>query len=117
MFFDLGIDATGADVTSYFDNIVIGAGSCLTSGTFNPGPVATMSVSPNPVSNTLLVQNFEDVTRIDVMNLYGQRIASVQTTNELQSNIDVAQFPVGMYTLAAFNKQGALLGLAKFVKQ
>ncbi len=117
LFFDLGIDATGSDVTSYFDNIVVGAGSCLTSGTFTPGPVATMSVSPNPVSNTLLVQNFEDVTRIDVMNLYGQRVASIQTVNELQSSIDVARVPVGMYTLAAFNKQGALLGIAKFVKQ
>ena len=117
LFFDLGIDATGSDVTSYFDNIVIGAGSCLTSGTLAPGPVPTMAVSPNPVTNTLLVQNFDDVNRIDVFNAYGQRVGSVQTVNEVQSDINVAQLPVGMYSLAGFNKQGALLGVAKFVKQ
>ncbi len=117
LFFDLDIPATGVDVTSYFDDIVIGAGECGMVNTFTPGPVPTMSVSPNPVANTLLVKNFQDVARIDVFNAYGQRVASISTVSDTYTDLDVSQFPVGMYSLAGFSKQGALLGNAKFVKQ
>ncbi|MCY7329440.1 MAG: T9SS type A sorting domain-containing protein [Saprospiraceae bacterium] len=117
LFFDFLMEPTGQDVTSYFDDIVIGAGQCGTSSVFNPGPVAAMSVSPNPVSNRLIVSNFQDMARIDVFNAYGQRVATVQTYNENQTDLDVSHFPVGLYALVGFSKQGALLGNAKFVKQ
>ena len=117
LFFDLLMEPTGQDVTSYFDDIVIGAGQCGISSVFNPGPVAAMSVSPNPVSNRLIVSNFQDMARIDVFNAYGQRVATVQTYNENQTDLDVSHFPVGLYALVGFSKQGALLGNAKFVKQ
>lgn len=117
LFFDLGIDATGQDVTSYFDNIVVGAGTCGVSGVFTPGPVATMSVSPNPVNNTLLVNNFEDVSRLEVFNVYGQRVTSVSTFGDSHTELIVTEFPAGLYYLSGFNKQGVLLGNAKFVKQ
>ena len=117
LFFDLGIDATGVDVTSYFDDIVIGAGECGLVNVFSPGPVPTISVSPNPVNSTLLVDNFQDVARIEVFNAYGQRVASVSTLQESRTTLDVSSFPVGLYSLAGFSKQGVLLGNAKFVKQ
>ncbi len=117
MFFDFLVEPTGQNVTSYFDDIVIGAGQCGTVNVFTPGPVAALSIAPNPVSDRLLVNNFQNVTRIDVFNAYGQRVASVQTYNDSQTDLDVSQFPVGLYSLAGFNKQGALLGNAKFVKQ
>lgn len=117
LFFDLGIDATGVDVTSYFDDIVVGAGECGIVDVFNPGPVPALSIAPNPASNKLMVNNFQDVARLDVFNAYGQRVASILTYNETQTSLDVSLFPVGMYSLAAFSKQGVLLGNAKFVKQ
>ena len=117
IFFDLTIDATGSDVTSYFDDIVIGDGDCGDVSVFNPGPVPTMSVVPNPATSILFVENFQDVARIDVFNAYGQRVASVTTVNETRTDLDVSQLPAGMYSLAGFSKQGVLLGNAKFVKQ
>ncbi len=117
VFVDLGIDATGADVTSYFDDIVLGDGSCQMVNVFNPGPVETMKVSPNPVTDELNVRNFEGVVRIDIMNVFGQRVASISTNGENQTDINVTQLPAGVYALTGFNKQGLLIGNAKFVKQ
>lgn len=96
---------------------MIGAGECGTSGVFQPGPVTAMSIAPNPVSNTLFVENLQDVARIDVFNAYGQRVTSVSTLYDLRTELNVSQFPAGLYSLAGFSKQGALLGNAKFVKQ
>lgn len=117
VFFDLGIDATGTDVISYFDDIVIGDGACGSVGIFNPIPAEPMVVSPNPVADILFVENFHGVSRIDVFNLYGQRVASLDVTNEIRSEIMVTNFPAGLYMLSGFNQQGNLLGNAKFVKQ
>lgn len=117
LFFDFLMEPTGVDVTSYFDDIVIGAGDCGISSVFTPGPVATMSVSPNPVNNTLSVQNFQDVVRLDVFNAYGQRVTSISTQNDSRTEINVSQLPAGLYSLVGISKQGVLVGNAKFVKQ
>lgn len=116
LFFDLTIDATGTDVTSYFDDIVIGDGACGSVGVFNPIPAEPMVIAPNPVSNILYVENFHGVSRIEVFNQYGQRVASLDVTNEIRSEVPVVNFPAGVYTLTGFNQQGILLGNAKFVK-
>lgn len=117
LFFDLGIDATGNDVTSYFDDIVIGDGECGSVSVWKPLPLEPMVVSPNPVTDILRVENFRDVARIEVYNLLGQRMTTVNTIGEIISEIDVARFPAGVYTLTGFNRQGVPLGKAKFVKQ
>ncbi len=117
LFFDLTIDATGTDVTSYFDQIVIGAGDCTDAvGTFTPN-VATMRILPNPATDKLWVENFEGVTRLDVFNVYGQRLATIATSNDTRTDIDVTRLPAGIYTLTGYTEQGALIGNAKFVKQ
>jgi hypothetical protein len=116
LFFDLGIDATGTDVTSYFDDIVIGNGACGSVGVFNP-TVETLSIQPNPVSDWLQVNNMNGLQRLEVFNAFGQRVAQVNTLGDERIDLNVVQFPAGMYTLAGFDRAGRLVANAKFVKQ
>ncbi len=117
VFFDLGIDATGQDVTSFFDEIVIGNGSCSTVAVFQPLPLEAMKVSPNPVTDRLRVDNFQNVARIEISDMLGRRVAALNTSGDLRTEIDVTRFPAGMYSLTGFNGQGQPIGYAKFVKQ
>ncbi|GAB4486955.1 MAG: hypothetical protein OHK0019_01410 [Saprospiraceae bacterium] len=113
---DIGSTGTGTDRVTYFDDIVIGSGQCGDVGTFTPN-VATMRILPNPVTDQLRVENFEGVERLDVFNIFGQRLSSVNTSGDVQTRVDVAGLPAGIYTLAGYNQQGQLIANAKFVKQ
>ena len=117
LFFDLTIDATGVDVTSYFDDIVIGAGECGSVSTFTPPNAVPMRVSPNPASDLLSVQNLVGVARLEVFDLFGRRVAVTSTSGETVSDLNVSQFPAGMYLISGFNRNGLLVGKAKFVKE
>lgn len=117
LFFDLGVDATGKDVTSYFDDIVIGRGACGSVGVFNAPTVEALRILPNPTVAHLQVQNAEGIRHLRIFNLYGQMIAEVTVSNYQLTDIDVSQLPAGVYTLAAFDAYGVLKGNAKFVKQ
>lgn len=117
LFFDLGIDATGVDVTSYFDDIVVGNGNCGIIGTFQPLPLENLIVSPNPVTELLRVDNFTDVSRMEITNMLGQRVATIQSSGDLKTEIVVSRFPAGVYNLVGYNRQGMPVGYAKFVKQ
>ncbi len=118
IFFDITTVGTGTNVVNYFDDIVIGTGTCApATSVFQPAALEAMKVSPNPVTNTLRVSNFSDVARIEVFNTLGQRVASLSTAGDQQTEIDVARFPAGLYSLTGFSRQGAPLGYAKFVKQ
>jgi len=117
LFFDLGIDATGTDVTSYYDDIVIGAGKCGSVSTFSPAEVVAMRVSPNPTTDFLLVENMDGVARLEVFDLFGRRVAVANTSGDTYTDLNVSQFPAGMYLLNGFDRTGALVGKAKFVKQ
>ncbi len=116
IFFDLGIDATGKDVTSYFDDMVIGKGTCTPTGVFTP-EVEQMLISPNPVKDMLRIENPGQVSRVDIHNLLGRRIASVSTGTDTVIELDVTNLPAGVYTLAGYNRTGQVVGNAKFVKQ
>jgi len=116
VFVDIQSLGTGSDRVTYFDDIVIGNGACGVVGTFTPN-VATMRILPNPVTDQLRVENFEGVERLDVFNIFGQRLSSVNTSGDVQTRIDVAGLPAGVYTLAGYNQQGQLIANAKFVKQ
>ncbi len=116
VFFDLGIDATGTDVTSYFDDIVVGAGTCTTSGTFSPN-VAALRVSPNPVNDLLRVENLDGLDRVEIFNIFGQRVTSTNTAGDNYTELDLSRFPAGVYTLMGYDRSGQLVGNAKLVKQ
>ena len=117
IFFDIGTTGTGTNVVSYFDDIVIGAGTCGISSVFQPLSLEAMKVMPNPVSNFLQVENFQDISRIDIYNMLGRRVASLNTAGNLRTEIDVTRFAPGMYQLTGFNAKGQPIGYAKFVKQ
>jgi hypothetical protein len=117
VFFDLNIPVTGADVTSYFDDIVVGNGACGISGVFQPLPLEAMTVSPNPVSDILRVENFDDVVRLEIVNTLGQRSATLNTGGDLWTEVSVSQFPAGVYMITGFNRSGKPIGFAKFIKQ
>jgi hypothetical protein len=116
LFFDLGIDATGTDVTSYFDDIVIGNGACGSVSVLNP-TAQPLQIAPNPAADWLSVRNIEGLVRLDVFNLFGQRVASANTSGDAQIDLNVSQFPAGIYTLVGYDRSGQLAGNAKFVKQ
>ncbi len=116
LFFDLGLPVTGKDVTSYFDDIVIGNGACGVSGTFYPN-VEPLSLAPNPAFDMITLRNSENLSRVEVFNAYGQRVAMMQTQGDSQVDIDLSRFPAGVYSLAGYDRQGVLVGNAKFVKQ
>jgi hypothetical protein len=117
VFFDLNIPVTGSDVTSYFDDIVVGNGACGISGVFQPLPLEAMTVSPNPVSDILRVENFDDVVRLEIVNTLGQRSATLNTGGDLWTEVSVSQFPAGVYMITGFNRSGKPIGFAKFIKQ
>ncbi|MBN8679727.1 MAG: T9SS type A sorting domain-containing protein [Chitinophagales bacterium] len=117
LFFDLGIDATGTDVTSYFDDIVIGNGNCGSVGTFSPADVASMRISPNPTSEWLLVENMDGVSRLEVFDMYGRRVSVANNSGDSYTDLNVSQFPSGMYLMNGFDRSGALISKAKFVKK
>jgi len=117
LFFDLTIDATGTDVTSYFDDIVIGDGKCGSVSTLSPADAAPMRVSPNPTADYLMVENMAGVSRLEVFDLMGRRVAVANTSGDTNTDLDVTQFPAGMYLLNGFDRSGALVGKAKFVKK
>ncbi|MDX2134336.1 MAG: T9SS type A sorting domain-containing protein [Saprospiraceae bacterium] len=117
LFFDLGIDATGVDVTSYFDDIVIGDGACGIVNVFQPLPLEPMTVSPNPVSDLLRVENFTEVSRLEIFNALGVRVAEVNNGGDLWTEINVSRFPAGVYTVTGFSRSGKPVGMAKFIKQ
>ncbi|HHB78590.1 MAG TPA: T9SS type A sorting domain-containing protein, partial [Saprospiraceae bacterium] len=117
VFVDLGIDATGVDVTSYFDDIIIGDGSCLPDGLFTPTDVASFELSPNPVSTELRIDNLEDLRQLSITNLLGQVVSTIKTSNNTTASFDVSQLKSGIYFLTGYDNNGQLIANAKFVKE
>jgi len=118
IFFDWKRPGNGvSNVISYFDNISIGESACGIVGTWHPIPVEPMVISPNPVSTILRVENFRDISRLEVFNAYGQRVMTQNTNLDARVDVDVAALPPGVYLLTGYNPKGVLIGNAKFIKQ
>ena len=116
IFFDLGIDATGENVTSYFDDIVIGDGSCTTVGVFAPNELTQFVVAPNPVSDRLRVELPSEVRSLLVTDLYGRTLRTVAAGRSNLAEIDVTDLPNGVYLLSGFDRSGALVASGRFVR-
>ena len=69
-----------------------------------------LKVYPNPVSNTLTVENTEGVD-FQVINLLGQQILTGKTPPSGVGGLDVSALPQGTYFLKVGTE------VAKFVKQ
>lgn len=106
LFFDLTIDATGTDVTSYFDQLVFGNGSCSFVGIEDLLPIRQLEVYPNPFSDWLSLENTEELVRIEVYSALGQKVKSVELNRQPNQRLDMSDLENGMYILAGFSEDG-----------
>jgi hypothetical protein len=104
------------DVVYYFDDISLTTGECATVSSNGPTRPGDLTISPNPVSDNLLISELGDVSRLDVYNLYGQRMTSVKVGDANSTILHVSQLHQGTYILTGYNSKGELLALSRFVK-
>ncbi|MFZ4544961.1 MAG: T9SS type A sorting domain-containing protein [Saprospiraceae bacterium] len=118
LFVDFLEPATGKDVTSYFDDIVIGAGSCGAGvGIFEPTIAETLKVAPNPTNEFLTVYNTENLSMVAVYDLTGRLILKNELNGSENVTLFVGNLPQGMYTMIGYNAQGIIKANTKFVKE
>ena len=116
LFFDLPIDATGVDVSSYFDDIVIGDGECVQVSAFERPQVQTFRVMPNPAFDYVRIENAALVDNLVVLDLTGRPVQNLRTNGVADLQLDIAKLPSGMYLIAGYSQTGALVANGKFVK-
>lgn len=107
-----------SDVVYYFDDIRLEGAECpVATSVFEVPKVEKLLIAPNPVSTLLSVQNLGQITRLEVYNMLGERVANVWVGNASASYLDVSSFVKGIYTVAGFSSNGVLIANSKFVKQ
>lgn len=116
-FIDFLIDPTGSDVTSYFDDIVIGDGQCGVVNTFEAPQVQYFRIAPNPAATFIRIENAELVENLLVLDATGRPVQQMRTYGEQDVVVDIANLPPGFYMLAGYNQVGALIANGKFSKQ
>lgn len=105
------------DVIYYFDDIQLTSGGCGTTSIFGgPEQPRDLMVSPNPVNDMLRIDALENISRLVITNMYGQRIASIAAGNAGNTTIEVSHFTQGTYILTGYSAKGELLALSRFVK-
>lgn len=104
------------DEVYYFDDVALTTGECAIVGNNDPIAPRDLFVSPNPVSDNLFVSELGEVSRLDVYNLFGQRVSSTWTENEVSTFINVSSLYQGTYILAGSNAKGEVIALSRFVK-
>ena len=115
LIWDIG-NIPAEDVTYYFDDISLTGGECAVSSSNGPASPRDLTVSPNPVSDHLFVDELGDVTRLDVFNIFGQRLYSQNTRDANSAFIPVSDLQQGTYILAGHDDKGQLIALSRFVK-
>ena len=115
MFIDLNLAVSPNIQTSYIDDIVIGEGTCGTTGIFETTKVESLKVYPNPAFDQLYIDNTEGVRRLEVTNMLGQKVKVVMV-NANTYTLSINGLDRGMYLISAFNDKG-LVANNKFVKE
>ncbi|MEP6646099.1 MAG: T9SS type A sorting domain-containing protein, partial [Saprospiraceae bacterium] len=104
------------DVVYYFDDVSLTGGDCGTTSTTGPVRPGELSISPNPVVDELSITELGKISRLDIVNLYGQKLASVSVGNASSAYVNVSALDQGMYILAGYGSKGEILALSRFVK-
>ncbi len=115
LIFDI-LNIPAEDAIYYFDDVSLSTGECATVSSNGPQAPGDLTISPNPVSDQLTVEDIGRVTRLDVFSLYGQRVSSQMTGNASSTSFSVSEFPQGTYILAGYGSKGELIALSRFVK-
>ncbi len=118
LFVDFLEPATGKDVTSYFDDIVFGAGKCGAGvNVFEPTIAEALKIAPNPTNDILTIFNTENLAKVAVYDLTGRMVLSNNINGTENTSLSVGHLPQGIYTMIGYNAQGLIKANAKFVKE
>ena len=105
------------DVIYYFDDIQLSTGGCGPTSLFGgPEKPRDLTVSPNPVTDILRIDDLGNVARLDVYNMYGQRVATVWSGSATTTTIEVSNLTQGAYILNGYSAKGELKAMTRFVK-
>jgi len=81
----------------------------------NDGPsLSSFSLYPNPVGNQLTIENINGVNKIEVFNVIGELVKSVDNLSNAGLTINTADLTSGVYFDAFHNESG--VQTSKFVK-
>lgn len=104
------------DVLYYFDDVSLTSGVCATVSSNGPEAPRELSITPNPVTENLFVNELGKVSRLDIYNLYGQKLSSIQTGDANSAFLHVGGLHQGTYILVGHGQRGEILALSRFVK-
>ncbi len=116
LIFDINnIPAT--DMTYYFDDVQLTTGECSTvSVGHGPDAPRPLTISPNPVTDELRIDDLGLVSRLSIFNIYGQPLANVSTQAASSAYVQVTNLQPGTYILAGYSSKGELMAISRFVK-
>ncbi len=115
LIFDI-LNIPAEDAIYYFDDVSLSTGECATVSSNGPPAPGNLTMSPNPVSDNLFIEELGNVSRLDIYNLYGQRIGTTWTGSANSAYINVSELHQGTYILTGYSSKGELLALSRFVK-
>jgi len=75
-----------------------------TTSTNNVESVEVLNVYPNPVSDVLHVLNVGDISRLELYDLFGRLLRTVQV-NSVEAKMDVSDIPSGSYVVKGQGKK------------
>ncbi len=70
---------------------------------------------PNPVQNTLFIRNLEKTDRIEIYNMVGQKVKTIENITTPEINIDAVDLKGGIYFVSVYTAKGVMT--TKFVKK
>mgnify|MGYP001166021037 CR=1 FL=1 len=106
-----------SDVIYYFDDIKLEGGDCgeIPVSTTDT-KLADMSISPNPVYDLLKISNASNTNRIDVVNMFGQKVMTQAGNQADVQYIDVNRLESGAYILMGYSTDNKPVAKARFIK-
>lgn len=78
----------------------------IEAGIFTEPNIFTYSMYPNPVITLLNIDNTSDVSQIDVYDVTGKLVRTVQLEMAQSVTIDVAELQTGVYFVNVHNDKG-----------
>src|SRR4030095_3182500 len=110
-----GVDSPD-EATYLFDTLRFEASGtvCMTS-LFYPD-IATLDISPNPVSGILYIHNPGEAKLITVVNILGQKLMDLKTKHQDIVWMDLSHLDTGIYLIGGYDSQGKLVASARIMK-
>lgn len=76
----------------------------------------TIAAYPNPFTTNIWIDNAENASRVEVVNLIGQKVMSIELRGESRTTIQTENLPAGVYLVTLVNNQGQRT-VRKMIKQ